>query len=139
VKETDGTETSCVPYKCVAGACRSSCDTTSDCASGYECKSKTCVKTSDGGAGGSGGGSGGTAGTGGTSGSGAQTGAAGTEPAAPGSAPAAQEGGCGCRVPSPGAQLPWGWIALGCAAVAAARRRRFAPTAEKPSRETSAL
>ena len=48
VEAPDGTETSCRPYKCVAGGCRESCDTGNDCANGYECKNGKCFEVSEG-------------------------------------------------------------------------------------------
>lgn len=37
VKSANGQSESCLPYKCRAGACRESCDGSSDCASGHSC------------------------------------------------------------------------------------------------------
>ena len=134
VLHPNGTETSCVPYRCENGECRLLCDGDSDCAPGYECTpQRQCVEES--GTGGSGGdaGSGGSTGTGGaTAGTGGGTGGAGAAApgtggtAAGGSAPrtdaASEDGGCGCRTgrqPQRGAA----WLAA-LVAVLAVRRRR---------------
>lgn len=71
-----GTETSCAPYKCTAGICRTDCDTDNDCQSSHHCSDKKCVATS-----GSGGSGGGAAGSGAT----------------PGGGKVESDSGCGCR------------------------------------------
>jgi hypothetical protein len=46
VQAPDGTETSCAPYKCKAGACQQQCVTTQECAPDYECMDgHRCVST----------------------------------------------------------------------------------------------
>lgn len=49
LKLADGTEHSCAPYECQAGACRTSCDTAGDCAAGKVCTNNKCVDGGDGG------------------------------------------------------------------------------------------
>ncbi|MCB9544309.1 MAG: hypothetical protein H6706_00275 [Myxococcales bacterium] len=43
VTDGQGVDTSCSPYKCYAGHCRSECLTTTDCADDYECYGQKCV------------------------------------------------------------------------------------------------
>ncbi len=83
VRNPDGSEASCLPYRCTAGVCRDACSAPLDCADGYVCEQSRCVLDgaagSGGGAGTAGtGGSAGVAGTGGTSGTGGSAGVAGT-------------------------------------------------------------
>lgn len=40
---TDGTESSCAPYRCVAGACRNGCSVDADCAPGHACGGGVCT------------------------------------------------------------------------------------------------
>jgi len=43
VVRSDGSETSCSPYKCENGACRTLCDVDNDCASDHLCVARQCV------------------------------------------------------------------------------------------------
>lgn len=55
VENSDGTTTSCAPYRCKAGVCQDACTAANDCAEGYECHAPLCVRVaSDGGTGGGG-------------------------------------------------------------------------------------
>ena len=45
LRDADGTEHDCTPYKCAGTTCRDSCTTANDCASGYECRGSKCVKS----------------------------------------------------------------------------------------------
>ncbi len=108
VKQANGQEQSCEPYKCVAGACQQQCTTDDDCAPGNGCNaSNACVPSSDGG--GSGGADGGT-GTGGKAG-----GASGE---------ATDDGGCGCSVPAERSSEPFAALVALLAAAGARRRGR---------------
>jgi len=111
-KASSGATTSCIPYRCKAGACVSDCTGAMDCYTGYDCVNSKCVAKPSG-TGGSGGGG---------AGAGGESGAAGQSPAPP--APSVeQDTGCGCSVP--GRQLPSPAAALiAIAGLAAARRRR---------------
>lgn len=40
-------QTSCAPYACGAGACKTTCSTSVDCITGYECKTGSCVPIVD--------------------------------------------------------------------------------------------
>lgn len=44
VQSTDGSESSCAPYRCLGGGCQSTCGAPADCASGYSCCSGACRK-----------------------------------------------------------------------------------------------
>jgi len=45
IRNADGTTTSCVPYSCAGGACRSTCSTNADCFTGHHCGAEQrCVK-----------------------------------------------------------------------------------------------
>lgn len=39
-----GSQTSCAPYRCVAGACQQQCVIDADCATGYTCNASACMK-----------------------------------------------------------------------------------------------
>jgi len=41
IQDSDGTLTSCAPYRCKAGACNRYCDVGADCAQGYNCSQAT--------------------------------------------------------------------------------------------------
>jgi hypothetical protein len=93
VELPDGTEASCVPYKCLAGKCQQQCVTSGDCAAGYACAGSACVAADSGAGGGS---------TGGATNSGASSGKGGS-PSGGGTAAsngAGDSGGCGCRAAS---------------------------------------
>ncbi|MBI3206792.1 MAG: hypothetical protein IT377_31635 [Polyangiaceae bacterium] len=126
VLQPNGQSESCVPYKCVGGACQQQCASGSDCAPGYTCQGNACVSADGGidsgvggssGAGGSGaaGGSSGGASAGGTS----SGGGAGKKADGGG-----DDGGCGCRVPAKSDPTHAGWLLA--VAFAALRRRRAA-------------
>ncbi len=100
VKHPDGTETTCAPYTCAAGACRDSCSTSNDCSNGYSCSGKSCVLTP-------------------ASDSGTDSDAS-TAP--PQSLDATSDSGCGCRT-SDSRPSPAGLAFLGLAIAALARRR----------------
>jgi hypothetical protein len=108
VAQPNGQEESCMPYKCVGGACVDSCSANADCAPGYECNAPTCVASADGGVD-----AGTDAGTDGGAGS-------------PGKGGADDSGGCGCRAAGQRDGRSSG-AALGIliAALAFSRRRRF--------------
>ena len=126
VQEPDGSETSCVPYRCEAGARLDSCDVPSDCAQGYVCINQVCVPEGDGGSAGNGGAAG-AAGTAGVRGAGA-LGAAGAAPAAPEAESAGDEGGCGCRaVGAERKPVAGAWLAIALAGLVGARRMRRSP------------
>ncbi len=103
VEEPGGALTSCEPYRCAAGACRSRCTGVTDCADGFDCSGSRCVEPSAGEGGAAGtqtlprSGAGGAAGRG----TGGRAGGAGRSAAAP---PTDAESGCGCRVPRGGAR-----------------------------------
>ena len=44
VESSDGSDTSCSPYKCVAGQCRDSCSAPADCDRNHSCIGGVCVK-----------------------------------------------------------------------------------------------
>jgi hypothetical protein len=124
VKAADGTESSCVPYKCVGGACQQQCTTTSDCAPGYDCQSSKCVSTSDAGSdSGVGGGASGTGGGAATDGGPTTGGSVGNDAGTKKSAASGDEGGCGCRAPSSSGG-DGEFVVLGALLVAGASRRR---------------
>jgi hypothetical protein len=145
VKANDGTVSFCSGYRCVSGACQQQCSASTDCATGYSCSANACVATDSGAAGTGGasasGGAAGSSGAGGDGGSGgapATGGATGTGGADGGLvtagasgapiATAADEGGCGCRVPARSStDSPAGAAVLATLGLAmAARRRRSA-------------
>lgn len=140
VIQPNGQEVSCVPYKCLAGACQQQCSQSSDCASGYVCQGTACVAEEAGTDAGSGGtsGSGGAA-SGGTSTGGASTGGSSSGGASTGGAASGgkkgqssgDDGGCGCRVPGrrPPAGAGWLGLALLAAVGRSMARRRRAPQA----------
>ena len=43
IQASDGTQTSCFPYRCAAGSCQSRCDGGPDCGDGYHCANGTCI------------------------------------------------------------------------------------------------
>jgi hypothetical protein len=128
-KAPDGSLTSCEPYTCLNGQCRSSCTSDLDCTSLFRCEAQTCVPRNsgagNGGTAGTGGtvGDGGTAGTGGTAGNGgAGAGGAGAGGAAATDEAVAEDSGCGCRVAG-NAGSEGGAVGLLLGLALAARRR----------------
>lgn len=101
VEESDGSQTSCRPYRCSAGACSESCSDDSDCADGYSCLNSSCIEQGTGGT--SGGGTGGNSANGTASSS-------------------KNEGGCGCRTAGDSSSTPW--VALGIPILLAWRSRQ---------------
>jgi MYXO-CTERM domain-containing protein len=102
VQALNGAETSCAPYKCVAGGCQQQCVKDSDCADGYGCAQSACVRSGAGAAG-------------------ANSGSSST-----GGGPRSADSGCGCRLASkPDAPLHSGAVSLlaGSGLAAWARRR----------------
>ena len=51
VVSPNGSQTSCAPYRCVAGGCQQQCVSDGDCSEGYVCRGSACVRP-DGGLGG---------------------------------------------------------------------------------------
>lgn len=131
----NGQSESCVPYKCVGGACQQQCSTTTDCADGYICQGSSCVAAEGGTDSGVGGGSGaGGSSSGGSSTGGSSTGGAGGT-AGKKSDSGGDEGGCGCRVPSKGAGSSAYWLAALGLAVLRRRRRNGQTVSERAGAE----
>jgi hypothetical protein len=43
LEDSNGQVESCIPYKCVGGACQQQCQTSNDCYDGYTCNQHHCV------------------------------------------------------------------------------------------------
>lgn len=44
IEDSRGNQSSCAPYRCAAGSCRSVCNKAVDCASGYQCLDGRCAQ-----------------------------------------------------------------------------------------------
>ena len=130
VKLANGQTQSCVPYKCLGGACQQQCSSANDCAPGYACAGTACVADD----GGSDSGVGGSGATGGSSTGGSATGGSSTGGSATGGTSTGgkkgdsggDDGGCGCRVPANAPRSGAEWLtALACAALLRRRRARL--------------
>jgi MYXO-CTERM domain-containing protein len=124
--QPNGQSESCVPYKCVGGACQQQCSSGSDCAPGYVCQGTACVSEDGGTDSGIGGSSSGGGSSGGSSAGGNSSGGTGTGGGAGKTSDGGEDdGGCGCRVPagdSGSSSVAW----LLMLALAGLRRRRAA-------------
>lgn len=144
LQEADGTIVVCAPYKCLAGGCQQQCLADGDCAPGHSCVGAQCLasETSSSTSGSSSSGGGASNGPTATSSSAASSGGAdsvgGADAGSPGG-PAADAGGCGCRMQRP-RDVGWAWVALGgLAAALVSRGRRFRRVSSaRPSRASAA-
>jgi len=113
VLNADGTETGCSPYRCQTGACRDSCTTSNDCASGFICTNDRCVLApTDAGAG-----------------SDAAEAGSGTV-----SVSSQSESGCGCATPGRSPATASASLLLAFLALARPRRRSRKPAAARAAR-----